>query len=70
MSKMNAALVLCVLVVALVAANTVAMPELAVFLKVGTMDSMYSVGKTVGSALGKAFGSSIFEFVGIVLFLA
>ncbi len=70
MSKTNALVVLVLLVVALVAANTVAMPELAVFLKVGTMDSMYSVGKTVGSALATAFGSSILEFVGIVLFLA
>jgi hypothetical protein len=70
MSKKSAATVLCLLVLALVTVNMVAMPDLAAFLKVGTMDSMYATGKTVGSALGKAFGSSIFEFVGIVLFLA
>lgn len=68
--KKQAAVVLTMLVLALVAVNTVAMPELHTFLKVGTMDSMYATGKTVGSALGTAFGSPIMEFIGVVLFLA
>ena len=70
MSKINALLVLSLLVATLVAVNICVMPDLAVFLGVGTMDSMYSVGKTVGSALGDAFGSSLFEFLGVVIFLA
>ena len=70
MTKIHAALVLTLLVASLVLVNTSVMPELAVFLDVGTMDSMYSVGKSVGSALGDAFGSSLFEFIGVVLFLA
>ena len=70
MSKNKAALVLMTLVLTLVAINTAVMPNLAAFLKVGTMDSMFAVGKSVGSALASAFGSSLFEFIGIVLFLA
>ena len=70
MSKTKAALVLMTLVMTLVAINTVVMPQLAFFMKVGTMSSMFSVGATVGKALATAFGSPIFEFVGIVLFLA
>ena len=70
MSKTKAALVLMTLVMTLVAINTVMMPHLAFFMKVGTMSSMFTIGSTVGKALATAFGSSIFEFVGIVLFLA
>ncbi len=70
MSKTKATLVLSTLVLTLVAMNTAILPDLAAFLKVGTMDSMFAVGKSVGSALASAFGSSLFEFLGIVLFLA
>ena len=70
MSKKTAVVVILMLVATLVAVNVTVLPELAFFLKVGTVDSMFSVGKTVGGALASAFGSSIFEFVGIVLFLA
>ncbi|MBI4615734.1 MAG: hypothetical protein HY720_19100 [Planctomycetes bacterium] len=70
MSKKSAALVLALLVVALLTVN-VAVPSLHFFLKVGTVDSMFAVGKTVGNALAQAFGgSSIIQLVGIVLFLA
>jgi hypothetical protein len=70
MSKKNASAVLASLVMALVAIQTVVLPQLAFFLKVGTVDSMFSVGKSVGGALGQAFGNSLFEFIGIILFLA
>ena len=70
MPKKNAAAILSLLVLSLVAVNVVAMPQLAVFFDAFDMDTGYSVGKTVGGALGKAFGSDLFEFIGVILFLA
>lgn len=69
MSKKSAAIALMVLVVTLVAVNTVVLPDLAFFLKTG-YDSMFSIGKTVGSALATALKMPILELVGIVLFIA
>ena len=40
------------------------------FLNVGSFDSMYATGKSVGAALAQAFGMKSLELVGIVLFLA
>lgn len=44
-------------------------PDLGYFLG-ADMDAMYTVGKTVGSALATAFGNPIFGLLGIVLFIA
>ncbi|MBI3269372.1 MAG: hypothetical protein HYZ53_10160 [Planctomycetes bacterium] len=47
----------------------VATPNLGYFIG-GDMDSMYEMGKTVGSALGDALGNPIFGLLGIILFIA
>ena len=70
MSKKKAALVLTLLICAVVLVGLSSQPALHYFMKVGTSQSMYSTGASVGKALGSAFGSTLFEFIGIVLFLA
>ncbi|MDP7034381.1 MAG: hypothetical protein QF752_07795 [Planctomycetota bacterium] len=70
MSKKKAALVLSVLLCAVVLVGLATEPALHYFMKVGTSQSMYATGASVGKALGSAFGSSLFEFIGVVLFLA
>lgn len=66
--KQNAAMVLGILALALLTVG-VATPDLAFFLKT-SYDSMFSIGKSVGSALASALGMPILELVGIVLFIA
>ncbi|MBI3269373.1 MAG: hypothetical protein HYZ53_10165 [Planctomycetes bacterium] len=66
--KQNAVVTLSALVVALVAV-TCATPDLGYFLKTN-MDSMFAIGKTVGSALGTALGNPIFGLLGMILFIA
>ncbi len=68
MKKMNAALTLGLLALSMVAV-TVGTPDLAYFMG-GSYDSMFSMGKTVGSGLASALGMPILELVGIVLFIA
>lgn len=66
--KRNAAIVLGILALSLMVVG-VATPDLAFFLKT-SYDSMFSIGKSVGSALASALGMPILELVGIVLFIA
>lgn len=66
--KQKAAATLAALSVTLVAAG-LALPDLGYFLG-ADMDAMYTVGKTVGSALATALGNPIFGLLGIVLFIA
>ena len=69
MSKKNAALTLAGLSVATVASAFVSNPKLAWFLD-QDIASFAQIGQQVGSALAQAFGSSWFELIGIVLFIA
>ncbi|GEM_PF-6574966 len=69
MSKKNAALTLAGLSVATVASAIVTNPKLAWFLD-QDMGSFLEIGRQVGGALATAFGSSWFELIGIVLFIA
>lgn len=66
--KRNATIVLGILALALLVVG-VATPDLAFFLKT-SYDSMFSIGKSVGSALASALSMPILELVGIVLFIA
>ena len=69
-SKKHAALAL-VGAVAALAVVTCVTPDLGYFIGGGSsMDSMYSMGKTVGSALATALGNPIFGLLGIILFIA
>ena len=70
MSKKKATSVLSALVCTLFVLQAAVLPQLGFFLKVGSVDSMFQTGKMVRGALGQAFGNSLFEFIGIVLFLA
>ncbi len=69
MSKKNAALTLGGLSLATVASAFVANPNLAWFLD-QDMSTFVGIGQQVGNALAQAFGSSWFELIGIVLFVA
>ncbi len=69
MSKKNAALTLAGLSVATVASAFVSNPKLAWFLD-QDMNSFVQIGQQVGGALASAFGSSWFELLGIILFVA
>ena len=68
MKKKNAVLSLVGTVAALALVASVT-PDLGYFIG-GDMDAMYSMGKTVGSALGTALGNPIFGLLGIILFIA
>ncbi|MBI3269369.1 MAG: hypothetical protein HYZ53_10145 [Planctomycetes bacterium] len=46
-----------------------ATPDLGYFLN-ANMDSMFTVGKTVGNALATALGNPIFGLLGMILFIA
>lgn len=70
MSKKKATSTLTGLICTLFALNLAVLPQLGFFMKVGSVDSMFQTGKMVGGALAQAFGNSLFEFIGIVLFLA
>ena len=69
MSKKNAALTLAGLSVATVASAFVVNPNLGWFLN-QDLSTFMGIGQQVGSALATAFGSSWFELIGIVLFIA
>ncbi len=66
--KKNAAVVLSLLALTMIVIG-VSTPDLAFFMKTG-YDSMFSIGKTVGSALASALKMPILELVGIILFIA
>lgn len=68
MKKMRAGLTLAGLALCLTVVG-VGTPDLAYFMGTG-YDSMFEMGKSVGSALGSALGMPILELVGIVLFIA
>ncbi|MBI3099776.1 MAG: hypothetical protein HYY93_16315 [Planctomycetes bacterium] len=67
--KTKAGLTLGALSLGLVGANVLATPHLAWFLD-QDMGTFLQIGQSVGVALAHAFGSSIFELLGIVLFVA
>ncbi|MBI3099777.1 MAG: hypothetical protein HYY93_16320 [Planctomycetes bacterium] len=67
--KTKAGLTLGALSLGLVGANVLATPQLAWFLD-QDMGTFVQIGQTVGSALAAAFGSSWFELIGVVLFVA
>ncbi len=69
MSKKNAALSLAGLSLASIATAFVSSPKLGWFLN-QDMGSFLAIGQQVGSALATAFGSGIFELIGILLFVA
>lgn len=66
--KTNAAVVLGVLALSVMVAG-VATPDLAFFMK-SSYDTMFEMGKTVGSGLATALKMPILELVGIILFIA
>ena len=67
--KTKAGVTLGALSMGLVAANVLATPNLGWFLN-QSLSTWLGIGQSVGGALAEAFGSSIFEIVGILLFVA
>lgn len=60
-SKPKAAAALVLLTSGLVFVNTVAMPQITHFFKIPTFIVDFTVGKVLGLALGKTFGSSTID---------
>ena len=69
MTKKNAACTLGILAVAMVFANLLVTPNIGWFLN-QDLGTWMGIGQTVGMALSHAFGSSWFELIGILAFVA
>lgn len=69
MTKKTAACTLGILAVAMVFANLLLTPNIGWFLN-QDLSTWMNIGQTVGTALAHAFGSSWFELIGIIAFIA